>query len=79
MWLVTEKLKPLFLCCIVTLRQEVFSVFVDQMMGEVGQVYAVYASGDVLVMGKGKSWVFNPLCLSHTADDKEETTEDNPC
>jgi ankyrin repeat protein len=48
------------------------------MMGEVGRVYAVYASGDVLVMGKGRSWVFNPLCLSHAADDKEETTEDNP-
>jgi ankyrin repeat protein len=48
------------------------------MMGEVGRVYAVYTSGDVLIMGKGKSWVFNPLCLSHAADDKEETTEDNP-
>ena len=54
-------------------------VSIEQMMSEVGRVYAVHPGGDVLVMGKGKSWVFNPLCLSHAADDKEETAEDNPC
>ena len=54
-------------------------VSIEQMMGEVGRVYSVHPGGDVLVMGKGKSWVFNPLCLSRAADDKEETAEDNPC
>ena len=50
-----------------------------QMLGEVGRVYAVYTSGDVLVTGKAKSWVFNPLCLSHASDAKEEITEDDSC
>ena len=43
-----------------------------QLLGEVGRVYAVYSGGDVMVMVKGKSWVFNPLCLTHVSDLKEE-------
>ena len=49
------------------------------MMGEVGRVYAVYTSGDVMVVVKGKSWVFNPLCLSPATEDEGTTDDDNPC
>ena len=48
------------------------------MLGEVGRVYAVYPGGDVTVMVKGKSWVFNPLCLTHTSNMKKEEGSDNP-
>ena len=37
---------------------------------------AVYSNGDMLVTVKGKSWVFNPLCLSDASDSSGESVED---
>ena len=50
----------------------------SQLLGEVGRVYSVYSGGDVMVMVKGKSWVFNPLCLSPASDSTEGDKEDDP-
>ena len=38
--------------------------FIYQLLGEVCRVTMVSSGGDVTVIYKGKSWVFNPLCLS---------------
>ena len=41
-------------------------------------MYFVYSGGDVMVLVKGKSWVFNPLCLSHASEATAGDNEDDP-
>ena len=44
-----------------------------QFLGETGRVIQVIPGGDVLLAVKGRTWVFNPLCL--TPVEEGETTQ----
>ena len=51
---------------------------IPQLLGETGRVLQVLSNGDIMLAIKGRTWVFNALCLT-PAEEKVTTKSPSMC